>query len=83
MYSDPSCLGRYHTDDSVDGAAEFLSVQDYKNVHRWADMLLERPAVQRGRRVNRISGEPSNQLPERHDASDFDAKPEAKLAEVE
>ncbi len=64
------------------GAAEFLSVQDYKNVHRWADMLLERPAVQRGRRVNRISGEPSYQLPERHDASDFDAKPEANLAEV-
>jgi GST-like protein len=48
------------------GAAEFLSAQDYKNVHRWAD----------------ISGEPSNRLPERHDASDFDAKPEAKLAEV-
>jgi GST-like protein len=64
------------------GAAEFLSVQDYKNVHRWADMLLERPAVQRGRRVNRISGEPSYQLPERHNASDFDAKPEAKLAAV-
>src|SRR6478609_2055258 len=53
------------------GVAEFLSVQDYKNVHRWADMLLARPAVQRGRRVNRISGEPSYQLPERHDASDF------------
>ena len=64
------------------GVAEFLSVQDYKNVHRWADMLLARPAVQRGRRVNRISGEPSYQLPERHDASDFEAKPEAKLAEV-
>jgi GSH-dependent disulfide-bond oxidoreductase len=64
------------------GVAEFLSVQDYKHVHRWADMLLARPAVQRGRRVNRISGEPSYQLPERHDASDFDAKPEAKLAEV-
>jgi GSH-dependent disulfide-bond oxidoreductase len=65
------------------GAAEFLSVQDYKHVQRWADMLLERPAVQRGRRVNRISGESSYQLPERHDASDFDVKPETKLAEVE
>ena len=64
------------------GAAEFLSVQDYKNVHRWADMLLERPAVQRGRMVNRIYGEPSNQLHERHDASDFEPKAEAKLAEV-
>ena len=52
-------------------AAEFLSIQDYKNVHRWADTLLKRPAVQRGRRVNRISGEPSYQLPERHDANDL------------
>ena len=54
------------------GAAEFLAVQDYKHVQRWADMLLERPAVQRGRMVNRTSGEPSSQLRERHDASDFD-----------
>src|SRR5471030_493316 len=53
------------------GAAEFLSVQDYKNVQRWADRLLERPAVQRGRMVNRTFGEPSTQLRERHDASDF------------
>ena len=53
------------------GAAEFLSVQDYKNVQRWADTLLERPALQRGRMVNRITGEPSSQLHERHDASDF------------
>src|SRR5579871_6775540 len=56
------------------GGGEFLSVQDYKNVQRWADMLLERPAVQRGRMVNRTSGEPSSQLRERHDASDFDTK---------
>ncbi|HWI27173.1 MAG TPA: glutathione-dependent disulfide-bond oxidoreductase, partial [Stellaceae bacterium] len=49
------------------GAAEFLSVQDYKHVQRWADKLLERPAVKRGRMVNRISGEPSSQLHERHD----------------
>src|ERR1700761_6563956 len=49
------------------GAAEFLSVQDYKHVQRWADMLLERPAVQRGRMVNRMQGEPSGQLRERHD----------------
>src|SRR6201987_1870541 len=64
------------------GGAEFLSVPDYKHIQRWADMLLARPAVQRGRRVNRISGEPSGQLPERHDASDFEARPEAKLAKV-
>lgn len=55
------------------GAAEFLSVHEYSNVQRWADLLLERPAVQRGRRVNRTSGEPASQLPERHDASDFEA----------
>jgi GSH-dependent disulfide-bond oxidoreductase len=55
-------------------AAEFLSVQDYKHVQRWANELLERPAVRRGRMVNRISGEPSSQLHERHDASDFETK---------
>ena len=64
------------------GAAEFLSVQDYKNVQRWADTLLERPAVKRGRMVNRLSGEPSSQLHERHDASDFDTKTQDKLAAV-
>jgi len=62
------------------GATEFLSVQDYKNVNRWADVLLARPAVQRGRMVNRTSGEPSSQLHERHDASDFDTKTQDKLA---
>jgi len=55
------------------GAGEFLSVQDYHHVQRWADMLLARPAVQRGRRVNSNRGEPSEQVRERHDASDFDA----------
>ncbi|HEV2548538.1 MAG TPA: glutathione-dependent disulfide-bond oxidoreductase [Stellaceae bacterium] len=62
------------------GAAEFLSVQDYRNVQRWADMLLARPAVQRGRMVNRIRGEPSSQLHERHDARDFETKTQDKLA---
>jgi GST-like protein len=61
------------------GAAEFLSVQDYKNVQRWADMLLSRPAVRRGRMVNRTSGELSSQLRERHDASDFDTATQDKL----
>jgi GST-like protein len=61
------------------GAAAFLSVQDYKNVQRWADMLLERPTVRRGRMVNRISGEPSSQLHERHDAGDFETKTQDKL----
>ena len=62
------------------GAAEFLSVQDYKNVQRWADTLLERPAVKRGRMVNRTSGEPASQLHERHDASDFETKTQDKVA---
>jgi GST-like protein len=63
-------------------SAQFLSVQDYKNVQRWADKLLERPAVKRGRMVNRLSGEPSSQLHERHDASDFETKTQDKLAPV-
>jgi GST-like protein len=62
------------------GAAEFLSVQEYKHVHRWTDELLARPAVQRGRMVNRTSGEPSSQLHERHDAQDFDTKTQDKIA---
>lgn len=61
------------------GAAEFLSVRDYKNVQRWADTILARPAVQRGRMVNRTSGDPAKQLHERHDASDFDTKTQDKL----
>ncbi|SBW06662.1 S-transferase [uncultured Alphaproteobacteria bacterium] len=55
-------------------AAEFLSVDDYANVQRWADEIFARPAVQRGRRVNRITGEPGEQLAERHDAADFDMR---------
>jgi GSH-dependent disulfide-bond oxidoreductase len=61
------------------GAAEFLSVQDYKNVLRWADAIAARPAVKRGRIVNRTSGDPSSQLHERHDASDFETKTQDKL----
>jgi GST-like protein len=53
-------------------AGEFLSVQEYKHVNRWTDMIAKRPAVQRGRMVNRVWGDPASQLPERHDASDFD-----------
>jgi GSH-dependent disulfide-bond oxidoreductase len=56
-------------------AAEFLSVQEYRHVQRWADAIYQRPAVRRGRIVNRVRGEPSEQLPERHDAADFDRLP--------
>ena len=62
------------------GAAEFLSVQDYKHVGRWADAIAARPAVKRGRMVNRTSGDPASQLHERHDASDFDLRTQDKLA---
>ncbi len=61
------------------GAAEFLDVLSYTNVQRWAAVIGERPAVKRGRMVNRIQGEPSSQLHERHDASDFDTKTQDKL----
>jgi len=60
-------------------AAEFLQVQDYKNVQRWADKIGERAAAQRGRMVNRVTGEPASQLHERHDAGDFDTKTQDKL----
>jgi len=62
------------------GAAEFLNAQEYEHVLRWVNMLLERPAVQRGRMVNRTSGDPSSQLHERHDASDFQSRTQDKLA---
>jgi GST-like protein len=62
------------------GGAEFLSVQDYKHVNRWADQMLKRPAVKRGRIVNRVSGEPSSQLHERHEARDFETKTQDKVA---
>lgn len=55
-------------------AGEFLQVQEYRHVQRWAREIDERPAVKRGRMVNRVWGEPSEQLPERHDASDFELR---------
>jgi len=62
------------------GAGEFLQVQAYKNVLRWTDQIARRPAVQRGRMVNRTWGAPSSQLHERHEASDFDTRTQDKLA---
>ena len=64
-------------------AAEFLQTQEYKNVKRWMDLVGERPAVQRGRMVNRVFGAPEMQLHERHDASDFDTKTQDKIAAAE
>ncbi|WFP61529.1 glutathione-dependent disulfide-bond oxidoreductase [Mesorhizobium sp. WSM4904] len=64
-------------------AAQFLSVHEYKHVQRWADAIDARPAVRRGRMVNRISGDPAYQLHERHDASDFETKTQDKLQAAE
>ena len=61
-------------------AGEFLQVQEYTHVLRWTNQIAQRPAVRRGRMVNRVVGEPSSQLHERHDAGDFDTKTQDKLA---
>ena len=52
-------------------AAEFLEVSGYKNVVRWASAIEERPAVARGRRVNRAWGPEEERVPERHSSADF------------
>ena len=69
-------LGRAYGD-----AATFLSVHEYENLMAWAKKLDKRPGVSRGRMVNKTSGEPSEQLHERHDASDFDTKTQDKIGE--
>lgn len=61
-------------------AGEFLQVESYTHVLRWTHQIAQRPAVKRGRMVNRMTGDPSNQLHERHDASDFDNKTQDKIA---
>ena len=60
-------------------SGEFLSVHEYTHVRRWADQIGARPAVKRGRMVNCAWGDPSGQLWERHDASDFDTKTQDKV----
>lgn len=64
-------------------AGEFLSVHEYTNVLRWTDEIAQRPAVQRGRKVNRAWGEPSSQLHERHHANDFDTQTQDKIGKPE
>ncbi|HEY9090794.1 glutathione-dependent disulfide-bond oxidoreductase [Parasphingorhabdus sp.] len=59
-------------------AGEFLQVQDYKNLQRWTKQINDRPAVKRGKMVNRSFGEPETQLHERHDASDFETNTQDK-----
>lgn len=62
-------------------AGKFLSVHEYTNVVAWAEKLLERPTIQRGRMVNRTMGDPSEQLWDRHDASDFETQTQDKIGE--
>ena len=69
------------TFNTIYNAAEFLDTASYVHVNRWAKAISERPAVQRGRKVNRVSGPPEDQLHERHEASDFDTKTQDKLAQ--
>ena len=64
------------------GAADFLDVASYKNVMAWAQKIDARPAVKRGRMVNRTFGEPETQLRERHDASDFDTRTQDKIGDT-
>ena len=64
----------------VYGAAEFLQVNSYAHVRRWAEAVGARPAVQRGRMVNRTQGDPASQLHERHDASDFELRTQDRIA---
>lgn len=64
-------------------AGEFLQVGDYTHVQRWTDQIAARPAVKRGRMVNRVMGDPASQLHERHDASDFDLRTQDKLEAAE
>jgi GST-like protein len=60
-------------------AAEFIDAESYTHVQRWAKEIADRPAVKRGRMVNRAFGDPASQLRERHDASDFDLRTQDKL----
>jgi GST-like protein len=64
-------------------AGEFLDVKSYRNVMRWAEAIDTRPAVKRGRMVNRNWGEPDFQLHERHDASDFELRTADKTGAAE
>jgi len=61
-------------------AGEFLQVEQYRHVQRWTEAIAGRPAVKRGRMVNRTWGQPASQLHERHDASDFELRTQDKLA---
>ena len=68
---------------SYEGADTFLATHEYEHLMRWAKQIAERPAVKRGRIVNKLTGDPAEQLHERHDASDFELRTQDKLHEVD
>ncbi|QNM82841.1 glutathione-dependent disulfide-bond oxidoreductase [Sphingomonas sabuli] len=68
---------------SYAGSDVFLATHEYRNLIRWAEQVAERPGVERGRKVNKMTGDPSEQLHERHDASDFESRTQDKLAPAE
>ncbi|EAQ04371.1 hypothetical protein OB2597_09514 [Pseudooceanicola batsensis HTCC2597] len=73
--------GRMVTEGAYEEAKTFLSAHEYKNVIRWAETIFDRPAVKRGRMVNATFGDPSQQLHERHDASDFETRTQDKIGD--
>lgn len=74
--------GRIAAHDAYDDAGTFLSVDDYANVQRWRKQIGERKGARRGSMVNSVTGDPSTQLHERHDASDFDTKTQDKIGDA-
>ncbi|MEO3386212.1 glutathione-dependent disulfide-bond oxidoreductase [Mesorhizobium sp. CAU 1741] len=72
--------GRLAAKGAYDDAGDFLSVEEYGNVQRWRKLIGARPAAERGSMVNRTFGDPAKQLPERHDASDFELKTQDKIS---
>ncbi len=80
MGSAPFLGGGFALGRTYEGADEFLATHEYEHLQRWAKQVDARPAVKRGRMVNRVSGDPASQLHERHDASDFETKTQDKIA---
>ena len=72
----------YSLNRTYEGAGEFLAVHEYEHLMRWAKQIDARPAVKRGRIVNKLSGDENEQLHERHDASDFELRTEDKIRGV-
>jgi GSH-dependent disulfide-bond oxidoreductase len=75
--------GQFALGKTYEGADVFLAAHEYEHLQRWAKQIAERPAVKRGRIVNRLAGDPAEQLHERHDASDFELRTQNKLEAID